>query len=165
MLAVTANSPDGSTPDLPVFAADAPPQHLRGTLESVEGQTLSVKTAHGTDLINLADDLKVFLVSPADLSAIKDGKFVGVTSVEKAGKRVAVEVHVFDESLRGLGEGPLSLGSGQLAQHDDECEYRPGRIGWRGSRAEAGLQGRDAEHRGAALMRRSSNLLPQRPTS
>jgi hypothetical protein len=101
---------------MPVFAADAPPQpqHVRGTLESVDGQTLSVKTAHGTDSIKLADDAKVFLVSPADLSAIKDGKFVGVTSVEKGGKRVAVEVHVFDESLRGLGEGhyPWDLGSG-----------------------------------------------------
>ncbi len=101
---------------IPAFAADAPPQpqHVRGTLESVDGQTLSVKTARGTNSIKLADDAKVFLVSPADLGAIKDGKFVGVTSVEKAGKRVAVEVHVFDESLRGLGEGhyPWDLGSG-----------------------------------------------------
>lgn len=114
VLAVTATFAGWLTLGLPVFAADAPPQHLRGTLKSVEGQTLSVKTAHGTDSIKLADNSKVFLVSPADLSAIKDGKFVGVTSVEKAGKRVAVEVHVFDESLRGLGEGhyPWDLGSG-----------------------------------------------------
>jgi hypothetical protein len=56
----------------------------------------------------------VFTVSPADISAIKDGKFVGITSVEKDGKTVAVEVHVFDDSLRGLGEGhyPWDLGSG-----------------------------------------------------
>jgi hypothetical protein len=99
---------------IPAFAAEAPPQHVRGTLEAVDGHTLSIKTARGTDSIKLADDSKVFLVSPADLGAIKDGKFVGVTSVEKAGKRVAVEVHVFDESLRGLGEGhyPWDLGSG-----------------------------------------------------
>jgi tetratricopeptide (TPR) repeat protein len=87
---------------------------IRGTLESVDGHMLSVKTARGTDSIKLADDGKVFLVSPADLGAIKDGKFVGITSVEKGGKRVAVEVHVFDESLRRLGEGhyPWDLGSG-----------------------------------------------------
>jgi hypothetical protein len=99
---------------IPAFAAEAPPQNVRGTLESVEGPTLSVKTAHGTDSIKLADGSKVFMVSPADLGAIKGGKFVGVTSVEKGGKRVAVEVHVFDESLRGLGEGhyPWDLGSG-----------------------------------------------------
>src|SRR5579872_655465 len=97
----------------PTFAADAPPQHVRCTLESVQGQALSVKTARGTESIKLADDAKLFLVSPADLSAVKDGKFVGITSVEKGGKRVAVEVHVFDDTLRGLGEGhyPWDLGT------------------------------------------------------
>src|ERR1700744_4316019 len=99
---------------VPAFAADTPPTNVRGTLESVDGHMLSVKTARGTDSIKLADDGKVFLVSPANISAIKDGKFVGVTSVEKGGKRVAVEVHVFDESLRGIGEGhyPWDLGTG-----------------------------------------------------
>jgi outer membrane lipoprotein-sorting protein len=86
-------------------AADAPPQHIRGTLESAGDHTLAVKTARGETSIKLPDDAKVFLVSPADISAIKDGKFVGITSVEKDGKRVAKEVHVFDDSLRGLGEG------------------------------------------------------------
>ncbi len=96
------------------FAAETPPQHVRGTLESVQGHMLSVKTARGTDAIKLADDAKVFIVSTADISAVKDGKFVGITSVEKDGKRVAVEVHVFDDTLRGLGEGhyPWDLGTG-----------------------------------------------------
>jgi hypothetical protein len=96
------------------FAADTPPQHIRGTLESVDGHTVSVKTARGIDAIKLADDVKVFTVSTADINAVKDGKFVGITSVEKDGKRVAVEVHVFDDTLRGLGEGhyPWDLGSG-----------------------------------------------------
>jgi hypothetical protein len=97
----------------PTFA-QTPPHHLRGTIQSVQDQTVSVKTAGGTtDAIKLAPDAKVFLVSPTDMSAIKDGKFVGITSVEKDGKRVAVEVHVFDDSLRGLGEGhyPWDLGT------------------------------------------------------
>ena len=47
----------------------------------------------------------LFLVTKADMSAIQTGKFVGVTSFEQDGKRVAREVHVFDESLRGLAEG------------------------------------------------------------
>ena len=56
----------------------------------------------------------MFLVTPADLGAIKPGRFVGVTSVEQGGKRVAREVHVFEESLRGRGEGhyPWDLESG-----------------------------------------------------
>ena len=39
------------------------------------------------------------------MSAIQSGKFVGITSFEQDGRRVAREVHVFDESLRGLAEG------------------------------------------------------------
>jgi len=99
------------------FAAFAqqPPHHVRGTIESVQDHMVAVKTTRGaTDNIKLADDAKVFMVSPADMAAIKDGRFVGITSVEKDGKRVALEVHVFDESLRGLGEGhyPWDLESG-----------------------------------------------------
>jgi hypothetical protein len=44
-------------------------------------------------------------VTKAEMSAIQSGKFVGITSFEQDGKRVAREVHVFDESLRGLAEG------------------------------------------------------------
>jgi hypothetical protein len=94
--------------------AQAVPQHVRGTVEAVKDHTVAVKTARGAmDDITLADDVKVFMVSPADMSAVTDGKFVGITSVEKGGEAVAVEVHVFDESLRGLGEGhyPWDLGT------------------------------------------------------
>jgi hypothetical protein len=81
----------------------------------VKDRAVEVKTTRGaTDDITLADDAKVFTVSPATMGAITDGKFVGITSVEKDGKAVAVEVHVFDESLRGLGEGhyPWDLDTG-----------------------------------------------------
>ena len=94
--------------------AQTPPRHIRGTIESVQAQTLTLKTAGGAaDTVKLDDKSKVFMVSSADMSAVKDGRFVGITSVEKGGKRVAVEVHVFDEKLRGLGEGhyPWDLGS------------------------------------------------------
>ena len=86
--------------------ADAPPRHIRGTIQAVQDHTVTVQTAGGKAVpIVLADDAKVFTVAPADISAIKTGKFVGITSVERGGRRVAVEVHVFDESLRGRGEG------------------------------------------------------------
>jgi hypothetical protein len=68
--------------------------------------TLSVETAKGgTETVKLAPKAGFFLVSKSDLNAIQPGKFVGITSVEKDGKSVAVEVHVFAESLRGVGEG------------------------------------------------------------
>jgi hypothetical protein len=82
------------------------PVHIRGTLTAVSGHELTVKTSRGATVTLTTDDKTgVFLVTKADLSAIKEGKFVGVTSVEEDGKTVAREVHVFADSLRGLAEG------------------------------------------------------------
>ena len=68
--------------------------------------TLGVETPKGgTETIKLAPQAAFYLVTKSDMSAIQPGKFVGITSVEKDGKRVAVEVHVFAEALRGVGEG------------------------------------------------------------
>ena len=87
----------------PAFAQQA---HIRGTVTAANDGTISVQTAKGgTESIKLASDAGLFLVTPADMGAIQAGKFVGITSVEQDGKRVAREVHVFDESLRGLAEG------------------------------------------------------------
>jgi hypothetical protein len=80
--------------------------HIRGTLIDAKDGTISVQTAKGETIsIKLASDAGLFLVTKADMSAIQSGKFVGITSIEQDGKRVAREVHVFDESLRGLAEG------------------------------------------------------------
>jgi hypothetical protein len=87
---------------VPAFAQ----AHIRGTLTDTKDGTINVQTAKGeTKSIQLANDTGLFLVTKADMSAIQSGKFVGVTSVEQEGKRVAREVHVFDDSLRGLAEG------------------------------------------------------------
>src|SRR5258708_11111839 len=80
--------------------------HIRGTLTAAKDGTISVETVKGgTESIQRATDAGLFLVTKADMSAIQSGKFVGITSVEQGGKRVAREVHVFDDSLRGLAEG------------------------------------------------------------
>jgi len=80
--------------------------HIRGTLTDVKDGTIGVQNAKGeTVSVKLASDAGLFLVTKADMTAIQSGKFVGITSFEQDGKRVAREVHVFDESLRGLAEG------------------------------------------------------------
>jgi hypothetical protein len=80
--------------------------HIRGTVTDVKDGTIGVQNLKGeTVSIKLASDAGLFLVTKADMSAIQTGKFVGVTSFEQNGKRVAREVHVFDESLRGLAVG------------------------------------------------------------
>jgi hypothetical protein len=80
--------------------------HLRGTVSSVDDRMLGLQTESGDAArVKLADDAGVFIVTPADRGHVTVGKFIGVTSIEVAGHRVAREVHVFDDSLRGLGEG------------------------------------------------------------
>jgi hypothetical protein len=106
--------------------ASAQAPHIRGTLTSV---TLGVETAKGgTETIKLAPKAGFFLVANSDMSAIQAGRFVGITSVEKDGKRVAVEVHVFAEALRGVGEGhypwdlegaPNMMTNGNIAKVDE----------------------------------------------
>jgi len=90
-----------------LFSAPALAQaHIRGTLTSAKDGMIGVQTARGEAVsIKLANDAGLFLVTKADMSAIQTGKFVGITSFEENGKRVAREIHVFDESLRGLAEG------------------------------------------------------------
>ena len=92
----------GTLLSAPAFAQ----AHIRGTLTAAKDGTITVQTAKGdSESIKLANDAGLFLVTTADMSAIQAGRFVGITSVEQDGMRVAREVHVFDESLRGLAEG------------------------------------------------------------
>jgi hypothetical protein len=96
----------GATLALIVPSFAEAPQHIRGTLTSFQDQSLSIKTPRGTsETVKVPKEAGLFIVTPADISAVKPGRFVGITSVEQGGKQVAREVHVFAESLRGLGEG------------------------------------------------------------
>ena len=92
---------------LPLLAQPALAQpHIRGTVTGIKDDTITVQAVKGgTENIKLAPDVAFFLVNKSDMKAVQPGKFVGITSVERGGKRVAVEVHVFAETLRGLGEG------------------------------------------------------------
>lgn len=64
------------------------------TLTAAKDGTIGVQTAKGeTVSIKLANDAGLFLVTKADMSAIQTGKFVGITSFEEDGKRVAREGH------------------------------------------------------------------------
>jgi len=66
--------------------AGAYPRHA----DRREGRNDQVQTAKGeTVSIKLANDAGLFLVTKADMSAIQSGKFVGITSFEQDGKRVA----------------------------------------------------------------------------
>jgi len=80
---------------------------VRGTIQGVEGQTLDVKGRDGAPLkVKLADDVKVLAVDRKSMDDVKQGVFVGITAMPQPdGSQKAVEIHIFPEALRGLGEG------------------------------------------------------------
>jgi hypothetical protein len=91
----------------PVAAQQPQMVRVRGTIESVDGQVLSVKGRDGTALtLKLADGAPVRTVVRKSLDDVKVGNFVGITAMPQPdGTQKAVEIHIFPEALRGTGEG------------------------------------------------------------
>lgn len=83
------------------------PTRVRGTIESVTGDTMQVKSRSGEDVkLRIAPDVNVSGITKISLADIKVGSFVGATTVPGPdGGANAVEVHVFPENMRGTGEG------------------------------------------------------------
>jgi hypothetical protein len=80
---------------------------VRGTIASLEGSTLTVKTREGPEAaVALKPGWKVAGVAKASLEDIKPGDFVGIASLPTAaGGDGAIEVLVFPPSMKGTGEG------------------------------------------------------------
>lgn len=87
--------------------AQQKPVRIRGTIEQMDGQAMTVKSRDGETLkVKLTDDAKVVAIVKASLADIKSGSFVGSTAMPQPdGSWKAVEVHIFPESMRGTGEG------------------------------------------------------------
>jgi hypothetical protein len=90
-----------------VFSEDAPPPRVRGTLDQVSGNTLTIKARNGTPTtVQLKDSAPVIATVKGSMSDIQENSFVGITAMPQPdGTIKAVEVHVFAEPLRGIGEG------------------------------------------------------------
>jgi uncharacterized low-complexity protein len=88
-------------------AQTAPPTRVRGTIESIDGQSLAVKAREGGTVdIKLADNMAVLGVTKASLADIAVGTFVGAAALPQPdGTLKAIEVLVFPEAARGSGEG------------------------------------------------------------
>jgi len=90
------------------IAQQAPtPSRVRGTIESVDGDVLMVKSRSGEDVkLHMTSDIRIVGITKIALTDIKVGSFVGNTTVPGPdGVPTAVEVHVFPENMRGTGEG------------------------------------------------------------
>ena len=83
------------------------PQRVRGTIESVDGSMMVIKQGEGPDVtVKLTDNVQVFGVVPATLADVKTGAFIGVGAMSQPdGSQKAIQVMIFAESQRGLGEG------------------------------------------------------------
>jgi hypothetical protein len=89
------------------WAQQAPTVRIRGTIESVDGAVLTIKSREGTDMkVRMTDNVAVFGVVKTALSEIKEGSYIGVTAMpEPDGTQKAVAVHIFPENQRGAAEG------------------------------------------------------------
>jgi hypothetical protein len=92
---------------LPVFAQQPPPSRVRGAIEGIDGDILSVKSRSGEDVkLHMTSDIRVVGIAKISLGDIKIGSFIGATTVPGPdGSQNAVEFHVFPENMRGTGEG------------------------------------------------------------
>src|SRR5271169_174642 len=91
---------------LSAFAEDMPAR-VRGTLQKMDGNNLTIAMKSGKEAnVLLKDGAPVIAVTKGAMSDIKSNTFVGITAMPLPdGTQKAVEVHVFEESLRGTGEG------------------------------------------------------------
>lgn len=88
-------------------AQPAPQRHIRGTIQTVGENSLTIGTRDGqTVTVTLKEPLTVSAMKRLDISAIRSGAFIGTAARPGPnGELVAMEVLVFPESLRGAGEG------------------------------------------------------------
>jgi hypothetical protein len=88
-------------------APEGTPTRIRGTVEKLEGLDLTVKSRDGGDMkIVLAPNYAVAALVKKSVADIKTGDYVASTGVKGGdGKLHAIEVRIFPEALRGVGEG------------------------------------------------------------
>jgi hypothetical protein len=83
------------------------PSRVRGTIEAVDGQVLTVRSRAGEEVkLRMSEDVRVVGIEKIALSDIKVGSFIGTTTLPGPdGAANAIEVHLFPEDMRGTGEG------------------------------------------------------------
>ncbi len=82
---------------------------VRGTVQSLSGPLLTVATDNGPVPLELVPPSRVSLVVASDRGHLKDGSYMGITSVTQPdGSLRAVEVHIFPPGERRTGEGSFA---------------------------------------------------------
>jgi hypothetical protein len=93
---------------IPVISAtsaqQAPPVRVRGTIEKIDGTTLTVKARDGANLtVKLAEPPRIAAMVKASLADIKEGSFIGVSAMPQPdGTQKAYAIHIFMDSQKGV---------------------------------------------------------------
>jgi hypothetical protein len=89
------------------WAQQPPMVRIRGTIESVDGSMLSIKSREGTDMkVRVTDNVVVIGIAKSSLADIKQNSYIGVSAMpEPDGSQKALAIHIFPEAQRGTGEG------------------------------------------------------------
>jgi len=87
--------------------AQEAPVRVRGTIDRVEGDVFIVKARGGGEIrLKLKENAMVVALIKASLADIKQGSYVGVSGMPQPdGSQKALEVHIFPEAMRGVGDG------------------------------------------------------------
>jgi hypothetical protein len=93
---------------IPALAQNAPqgtPARIRGTVEKLDGKTLTVKTREGqSQVVTLADDARVLALAKKTLADFKPGDAVASTGMkDKDGKLHAIEVRILPQPFADGG--------------------------------------------------------------
>ena len=88
----------------PAASAQNKPMRVRGTIEKVDGNTITAKLRDGSAAtIKLADNPRITAMTKAQLSDIKEGSFIGVTAMPQPdGSQKAIGLHIFMDAQRGV---------------------------------------------------------------
>ena len=89
------------------WAQQPPTTRIRGEIEKVDGNMLTVKARDGAEMkVKLADNPRIMAMVKASLADIKPNSYIGVTALPQPdGTQKAIAIHIFLESMRGTGEG------------------------------------------------------------
>ena len=99
------------------WAQQAPTVRVRGTIEKVDGNTLTVKSRGGETLtVKLAEPPRISAMVKASQDEIKEGTFIGVSAMPQPdGTQKAFAIHIFMEAQKGV-----------VADRFSEWDSRPG---------------------------------------
>jgi hypothetical protein len=89
------------------LAQDAAPFRIRGTIDAVQAHSMQVTSRTGQKMtVALAPDVGVTAIVATKITDIQPNSYIGTAAMPQPdGTLKALEVQVFPESMRGVGEG------------------------------------------------------------